>query len=152
MAVYLLNKERGYSMKWFLILLLNLLSVGAMAGTSCEINTYLKSYDGKERITSLLERSKSLIISKLEDLGIEEDQVTIKTMIPKSVDELTSGLDIQIKSKTLKAEGSKMTLSKAFREEDCGLEISIEGGQLLNKESGKNFGSLGKVKEFVRLN
>jgi hypothetical protein len=39
-----------------------------------------------------------------------------------------------------------------IRDEDCGIEITLSGGRLLNKEIGKDFGSLGRVKEFVRLN
>jgi hypothetical protein len=151
LAVDLLINSRGLSMRMIAILSLVLMNVGAMASTSCKIGPYLKSQDGKERLNSLIERSKSLIISKLEDLGIEEDQVQIKTILPNSVND-SSKMDIQIKSKTLTAEGSKMSFAKAIRDEDCGLEISIDGGHLLNKESGKNFGSLGRVKEFVRVN
>ena len=43
-------------------------------------------------------------------------------------------------------------MSKVIRDEDCGIEISILGGHILNRESGKDFGTLGRVKEFVRIN
>jgi hypothetical protein len=116
------------------------------------VNSYLKSAEGKEKLSGLVERSKGLILSKLEELAIEENQVEIKAIYPKSAKDLLSTLVIKIKAKNLEAEGSSFTLTKVIREEDCGLEISLSGGNLLNKESGKNFGSLGRVKEFVRLN
>lgn len=128
------------------------MSLGAMASTGCQVNDYLKSVDGKEKLTSLVERSKGLIISKLEDIGIEENQIQIKAVFPKSIEDASSSLNVQIQSKNLQAKNSRIVLSQVTRDEDCGLEISIFGGQLHNIESGKNFGSLGKVKEFIRLN
>jgi hypothetical protein len=138
-------------MRFIVFLLIILSTVGAQASVNCDINDYLKSADGKERLQALVERSKSLIISKLEDLGIEEEQIEIKTILPKSFEDKGSKLDIQIKSKTIKAEGAKISLSKVTKEEGCGMEVSIYSGHLLNQESGKNFGSLGRVKEFFRL-
>lgn len=152
LAVDLLFHSRGISMKMLAMLCFLALSSGTMASTTCKIGPYLKSHDGLERLNSLIDRSKSLIISKLEDLGIEEDQVQIKTILPKTVNDSSTKMDIQIKSKSLTAEGAKMSFAKVVRDDDCGLEISIDGGHLLNKESGKNFGSLGRVKEFVRVN
>lgn len=135
-----------------LLILLSLCScLGAQASASCRINTYLKSAEGQEKLASLVERSKGLILSKLEELSIEENKVVIKAIYPKNIKEVPS-LSITIKSKNLQAEGAIFTLTKMIRDEDCGLEINLSGGRLLNKESGKDFGSLGKVKEFVRLN
>jgi hypothetical protein len=126
--------------------------MSSQAAPKCHVHSYLKSAEGKEKLSSLVERSKGLILSKLEELAIEENQVEIKAIYPKSAKDLLSTLVIKIKAKNLEAEGSSFTLSKVIREEDCGIEISLSGGNLLNKESGKNFGSLGRVKEFVRLN
>lgn len=138
-------------MRSIVFLFIFMSSLGAQASTRCDINEYLKSVEGKDHLQALVERSKSLIISKLEDLGIEEEQIEIKAILPKSFDDKSSNLDIQIKSKTIKAEGAKITLAKVTKEEGCGLEVSIYSGHLLNQESGKNFGSLGRVKEFFRL-
>lgn len=126
--------------------------LSAQASTGCQVNDYLKSAEGQEKLSGLVERSKGLILSKLEELSIEEKQVEIKAIYPKSAKDFKSSLSIHINSKNMQAEGASFTLSKVIRDEDCGLEISISGGQLLNKESGKKFGSLGRVKEFVRLN
>jgi hypothetical protein len=126
--------------------------MSSQAAPKCHVNSYLKSAEGKEKLSGLVERSKGLILSKLEELAIEENQVEIKAIYPKSAKDLLSTLVIKIKAKNLEADGSSFTLTKVIREEDCGLEISLSGGNLLNKESGKNFGSLGRVKEFVRLN
>jgi hypothetical protein len=126
--------------------------MSSQAAPKCHVNSYLKSAEGKEKLSGLVERSKGLILSKLEELAIEENQVEIKAIYPKSAKDLLSTLVIKIKAKNLEAEGSSFTLTKVIREEDCGVEISLSGGNLLNKESGKNFGSLGRVKEFVRLN
>lgn len=128
------------------------MSFGAMASAGCQANDYLKSLDGKEKLSTMIERSKGLIISKLEEIGIEENQIQIKAVFPKTLEDQSSSLSIQIKSKNLEAKNSRIVLSRVIRDEDCGLEISIFGGQLHNTESGKNFGSLGKVKEFIRLN
>ena len=126
--------------------------MSSQAAPKCHVNSYLKSAEGKEKLSGLVERSKGLILSKLEELAIEENQVEIKAIYPKSAKDLLSTLVIKIKAKNLEADGSSFTLTKVIREEDCGVEISLSGGNLLNKESGKNFGSLGRVKEFVRLN
>ena len=126
--------------------------MSSQAAPKCHVNSYLKSAEGKEKLSGLVERSKGLILSKLEELAIEENQVEIKAIYPKSAKDLLSTLVIKIKAKNLEAEGSSFTLTKVIREEDCGVEISLSGGNLLNKESGKIFGSLGRVKEFVRLN
>lgn len=139
-------------MKRIIFVLTLLMSLSSHAAPKCHVNSYLKSAEGKEKLSGLVERSKGLILSKLEELAIEENQVEIKAIYPKSAKDLLSTLVIKIKAKNLEAEGSSFTLTKVIREEDCGLEISLSGGNLLNKESGKNFGSLGRVKEFVRLN
>ena len=120
-------------------------------GASCDPDEYLKSTDGQEKMTSLLDRSKSLMLSKLEDLGYEERQVIIKSQSPKNFSDMTSSLSIKIHSKGMEVDGSRFILSKTIQDEDCGLEIKILGGRLINKESGKDFGSLGLVKEFIRL-
>jgi hypothetical protein len=128
------------------------MSLVAQAAPGCKINDYLKSAEGQEKISNLVERSKGLILSKLEELSIEEKQVQIQAVYPKSAENFKSSISIKINSKNMQAEGASFTLSKVTRDDDCGLEISISGGQLLNTESGKKFGSLGRVKEFVRLN
>lgn len=138
-------------MKSFLFLFILALNCEAYASVSCDVNEFLKSVDGKEKLNSLVERSKSLIISKLEDLGIEEDKVEVKATLPKNLSDSDSKLDIKIKAKSLEAQGSKVTLSKTTQDEDCGIEVKIYSGHLVNKESGKDFGSLGRVKEFIRL-
>ena len=139
-------------MKRIIFVLTLLMSMSSQAAPKCHVNSYLKSAEGKEKLSSLVDRSKGLILSKLEELAIEENQVEIKAIYPKSAKDLLSTLVIKIKAKNLQADGSSFTLTKVIREEDCGIEISLSGGNLLNKESGKNFGSLGRVKEFVRLN
>lgn len=139
-------------MNFIFFFLIMLISWGAFAGPECQVNDYLKSSEGKEKLESLVERSKGLIISKLEEIGIDENQIEIKAVFPKTIEESTSSMNVIIRSKNLEAKNSRISLSKVVRDEDCGLEISIFGGQLHNVESGKNFGSLGKVKEFVRLN
>ncbi len=128
------------------------LSLGANAATNCSLETFVKSPEGQEKLSSLVDRSKGLIISKLEELGIEEQQIEIKAIYPKTAEDLRSSLSVLIKAKNLNAEGSSFTMTKVMRDEDCGVEISILNGQILNKESGKDFGSLGRIKEFVRLN
>jgi hypothetical protein len=128
------------------------MSLVAQAAPGCKINDYLKSTEGQEKISNLVERSKGLILSKLEELSIEEKQVQIQAVYPKSAENFKSSISIKINSKNMHAEGASFTLSKVTRDDDCGLEISISGGQLLDTESGKKFGSLGRVKEFVRLN
>ena len=138
-------------MRSFLLFFLLILTTGAHASVSCDVGDFLKSADGKEKLNSLVERSKSLIISKLEDLGIEEDKVEVRAVLPKDLKDTESKLDIKIKAKSLFAEGSKVTLSKTTQDDDCGVEVKIYSGHLVNKESGKDFGSLGRVKEFIRL-
>lgn len=138
-------------MRLTITLFLFLLSFGAMASSGCQVNDYLKSLEGKEKLANLVERSKGLIISKLEEIGIEENQIHINAVFPQSIEDSNSSLSVSIKSKNLRAEHSRIVLSKVIRDEDCGLEISIQNGQLLNVESGKNFGSLGKVKEFIKM-
>jgi hypothetical protein len=138
-------------MKFMLTFLLAVLSLSGFTAT-CDPDEYLKSTDGQEKINSLLERSKSLMLSKLEDLGYEERQVVIKSRQPKSFTDPEASLSIQILTKGMEVDGSRFMLSKAIEDEHCGLEIKILGGRLINKESGKDFGSLGLVKEFIRLN
>ena len=139
-------------MRFVFVLLTLFTSLVAQAAPGCQINDYLKSAEGQEKLSNLVERSKGLILSKLEELSIEEKQVQIQAVYPKSAQSFKSSISIKINSKNMQAEGASFTLSKVIRDEDCGLEISISGGQLLNTESGKKFGSLGRVKEFVRLN
>jgi len=139
-------------MKMILLALGVFLGVNSYAATSCQVEDYLLSADGKEKLSGLVERSKSLILSKLEELAIEEDQVQIKAIYPKNRKDLSSSLLVKISSKNLQVEGSSLIYSKVIRDEDCGVEIIISGGKLINRESGKNFGSLGRVKEFIRLN
>ena len=76
----------------------------------------------------------------------------IKAIYPKNRKDLSSSLLVTINSKNLQVEGSSLIYSKVIRDEDCGVEIIISGGKLINRVSGKNFGSLGRVKEFIRLN
>jgi hypothetical protein len=139
-------------MRFVFVLLTLFMSLVAQAAPGCKINDYLKSTEGQEKISNLVERSKGLILSKLEELSIEEKQVQIQAVYPKSAENFKSSISIKINAKNMHAEGASFTLSKVTRDDDCGLEISISGGQLLDTESGKKFGSLGRVKEFVRLN
>jgi len=139
-------------MKNILLLTTFFLSLGVNAATNCSLEAFVKSPEGQEKLSSLVDRSKGLIISKLEELGIEEQQIEVKAVYPKTAEDLRSSLSVLIKAKNLNAEGSSFTMTKVMRDEDCGVEISILNGQILNKESGKNFGSLGRIKEFVRLN
>lgn len=149
---FALNSLKGLSMKSLLIVLASLLSLNALAIDACSLDAFVKSPEGQEKLVSLVDRSKGLILSKLEELGIEESQVQIKAVYPKNADDLRTSLSVLIKAKNLNAEGSAFTMSKVLRDEDCGIEISILGGHILNRESGKDFGTLGRVKEFVRLN
>lgn len=138
-------------MKTVIIFLCLVFSLSAMAG-NCNVDEYLKSADGKEKLTSLFDRSRTLALSKLEDLGYEESQLQFKAHSPKTFDDSKTNLQILIHSKGMVVEGSRIQLTKGFREEDCGFEVKIIGGRLINKDSGKDFGSLGLVKEFIRLN
>jgi hypothetical protein len=138
-------------MKLMLTFLVMVLSLSSFAAT-CDADEFLNTTEGQDKIKSLLERSKSLMLSKLEDLGFEERQVLIKSHQPKKLSDADASLSIQIASKGMEVDGSRFLLSKTIQEEDCGLEIKILGGRLINKESGKDFGSLGLVKEFIRLN
>lgn len=138
-------------MKYLILLLCIFTSMSSIAST-CSVESFVKSTDGQEKLASLVERSKGLILSKLEELGIEEQQVQVKAIYPKSAQDLRSSLSVKIKAKNLSAEGSTFTMTKVLKDDDCGIEISILNGKILNQESGKNFGSLGRVKEFVRLN
>ena len=139
-------------MKYMLMLLVFLATSTSFAATTCSVDAFVKSAEGQEKLSGLVDLSKSLILSKLEELGIEENQVQISAVYPKTAEDLKTSLSVLIKAKNLNAEGSTFTMSKVTREEDCGVEISILNGHILNRESGKNFGSLGRVKEFVRLN
>ena len=139
-------------MKRLLILLSLFMCFAAQATPACKVNKYLKSVEGQEKFASLVERSKSLALSKLEELAIDENKVSIKATYPKDIKHFTSSLSISMKAKNLHAEGTSFTVNKVIRDDDCGLEIVIFNGRLLNKEGGKDFGSLGRVKEFVRLN
>jgi hypothetical protein len=150
---FALNSLKGLSMKSLLLILTSLLTLNAFgASDTCSLDAFVKSPEGQEKLVSLVDRSKGLILSKLEELGIEESQVQIKAVYPKKADDLRTSLSVLIKAKNLNAEGSAFTMSKVIRDEDCGIEISILGGHILNRESGKDFGTLGRVKEFIRLN
>lgn len=118
--------------------------------TSCSINQYLNSVEGKEKLEYLAERSRGLIISKLEALGIDEKQLDFKVHLPKKYKDQASKLEVKLKSKNLMAVGVGISLKKEMKEEECGIEVIFQGGHLLNQESGKDFGSLGIVKEWIR--
>ena len=127
-----------------------LLTLQAQAARPCDPKAFFNSSEGKEQLETLVERSKNLALSKLEDLGIEENQVEVKVHIPSDLNDKNSQLDFKIKSKNLVVEGTKMTIKNTHRDEGCGLEVVVFGGHLLNKESSKDFGNLGKLKEFIR--
>lgn len=139
-------------MKRLLILLTLFMCLNAQATPSCKINKYLKSVEGQEKLVSLVERSKSLLLSKLEEFSIEENNVQVKATYPKNFKDLRTSLIITLKAKNLQVEGTSFLISKVIRDEDCGVEITITNGKLLNRDNDKDFGSLGRVKEFVRLN
>lgn len=139
-------------MKVALVILASLMSINVMASEACSLDAFVKSPEGQEKLSSLVDRSKGLILSKLEELGIEENQVQIKAVYPKTAEDLTTSLSVLVKAKNLNAEGSAFTISKVSKDDDCGIEINLKGGHVLNREDGKDFGSLGRVKEFVRLN
>lgn len=132
------------------LMFLCLFSSQVYAGTICTAKEFFKSTEGKERLESLVERSKNLALSKLEDLGIEEGQVNVKVHIPEDLNDKNSQLEIKIKSNNLVVEGTKISFKNSRRDEGCGMEVIVFGGHLLNKESSKDFGSLGKLKEFIR--
>lgn len=149
---FALCSTKGLFMKLVMLSLMILLSFNSIAADGCSVDAFVKSPEGQEKLSSLVDRSKGLILSKLEELGIEENQVQIKAVYPKTAEDLRSSLSVLIKAKNLNAEGSAFTISKVIRDEDCGIEISILGGHIMNHESGKDFGTLGRVKEFVRIN
>lgn len=120
--------------------------------SNCSVEDFVKSTEGQDKLNLLVDQSKNLIISKFEDLGIDEQLIEVKTVYPKTAEDLRTSLKVLVKSKNLNVEGTSFTIRKSIHEEDCGIEISINNGEILNKESGKNFGSLGRIKEFVRLN
>jgi hypothetical protein len=119
---------------------------------SCDADEFVKSMEGKEKIAGLVERSKTLAISKLEDLGFEERQIQLKVDLPKAFPDTGSSLKIEVIKKDLEVKGSRFELTKTSQDGDCGLEVTIFGGRLINQQGGKDFGSLGSVKEFIRLN
>lgn len=121
------------------------------AGSTCSLNKYLNSADGKEKLEYLVERSRGLIISKLEALGIDENQLDFKVHLPRKYKDPESKLEIKIKSKSLTTVGAGILIKKELKEGECGIEVILQGGHLLNHESGKDFGSLGTVKEWVRI-
>ena len=139
-------------MKIALTFLMLIFSFLGHAASSCDVDEYLKTTDGKEKISGLIERSKTLALSKLEELGFDEGQIQFKVLTPKSVTDQQSALKITIQKKAMDVEGSKIELRQSVQDEDCGLEVKILGGRLIDKESGKDFGSLGLLKEFIRLN
>lgn len=139
-------------MRRLLVLISLITCLNVQAASGCKINNFLKSTEGQEKLVSLVERSKALALSKLEEISIEENQVVFKAMYPKSNKEIQASFFIQIKAKNLQVEGTSFLISKVIRDEDCGIEITITNGKLLNRDNSKDFGSLGKVKEFVRLN
>ena len=70
-------------MRFVFVLLTLFMSLVAQAAPGCKINDYLKSTEGQEKISNLVERSKGLILSKLEELSIEEKQVQIQANLSK---------------------------------------------------------------------
>jgi hypothetical protein len=132
------------------LILTILFTFKASAGTPCNPKDFFKSTEAKERLESLIERSKNLALSKLEDLGIEENQVDVKVHIPADLNDKNSQLDFKLKSTNLVVEGAKISFNNSQREEGCGMEVIVFGGHLLNKSSSKDFGNLGKLKEFIR--
>ncbi len=135
--------------KRLLLLIATIFHLNSFA--DCNIDTFVKSAEGQEKLSSLVDRSKGVSLSKLEELGIAENKVEFETKYPKSTEDLKSSMLVKLKSADLAVEGSSFTISKVIREEDCGIEISITGGRVLNKESRKDLGGLGLVKEFIRL-
>ena len=148
----------------FLVLVVLSIPLSSFAGSKCNISQFLKSEEGQQKLNQISERSKSLIISKLEEIGLEEKQIKINTIIPKKYQEkIEKGLTIEIlngpKKFQISGEGLSLTKmeykSKEEGEKDadevCGLEIKFLGGKLLDKETGREL-SLGRVKEFIRLN
>jgi hypothetical protein len=140
----------GY-MKMTLIFLLTLLNLNAYSA-SCDVNEFIKSTDGKDKLTSLFERVKTLAISKLEELGHEESTVKFTVKEAVSISALESVFKIDVLKKGMVVESTKAQVTRLLQEEGCGVEIKINAGRLIDKESGKDFGSLGHIKEFVRLN
>jgi len=138
--------------------------ISSFASSKCNISQFLKSEEGQQKLSQISERSKSLIISKLEEIGLEEKHIKINTIIPKKYQEtIDKGLTIEILNgpKKFQISGERLTLSKmeykikeegeSVADEVCGLEVKFFGGKLFDKESGREI-SLGRVKEFIRLN
>ncbi len=147
-----------------LILVFIILPFSTFAGSKCDISKFLKSEDGQQKLIQISDRSKSLIISKLEEIGLEEKQIKIRTVIPKFFKEkIEKGLIIEIANgpQNFQISGEGLSLAKLEYkakedgekeiDEICGLEIKFNGGKLLDKETGREL-SLGRVKEFIRLN
>jgi hypothetical protein len=147
------------------VLLLLLATTQAFASDKCDLDAYVKSPEGQEKLVQMLERSKSLILSKLEEIGVEEKDVTIRALLPKSIDQKgQKNLFVELNHKQTRfrvwGEGIVLTKISLKQKESaetpaddvCGLEIKFLGGKLMNKENGRELGSLGRVKEFIRLN
>jgi hypothetical protein len=141
-----------------------IIPISTFASIKCNISEFLKSEEGQQKLSQISERSKSLIISKLEEIGLEEKHIKINTLIPKRYQEkIDKGLTIEILNgpKKFRISGESLTLTKMeyktkeegekFTDEVCGLEVKFFGGKLLDKETGREI-SLGRVKEFIRLN
>lgn len=135
---------------WVLTTLL--FSFSALAGSPCTLKAFIESPEGQEKLAGLVERSKSLILSKTEELGLDENKIQIKADYPKKAEDPLPSLKIIISSPNLEVSNSKFNVTKVTKEDECGIEISLLGGHVINRESQKDFGSLGRVKEFIRLN
>lgn len=148
----------------YMLLALLMVSTTAFAKDACGINTYIKSPEGQEKLIQMLDRTKSLIVSKLMDLDIKESDIEIKAALPKDLkDKATRVLKVSLKANDLLAiwgeDISLVEVEKKVKVDNekstddvCGLEITFNGGNLQNRKTGQDFGSLGKVKEFIRLN
>lgn len=148
----------------YLLLLSFWISSAALAKDTCGINEYIKSAEGQEKLSQMYERAKSLIVSKLTDLEVKESDIDIKVVLPKSLKEKNQRqLSVEVKANEfLTVWGEEILVTEIendIKSEDkssvdhvCGVEISINGGNLQNKKTGQDFGNLGKVKEFIRLN
>lgn len=136
-------------MRTLLILLSMLISFQTLA--DCSLDSFFKSADGQEKMSGLIDRSKGIFLSKLEELGINENKVEFTATYPKKPEDQKSSMLVKLKSEDLAVEGSSFTMTKVIQEDVCGIEVSIKGGRVLNKESRKDLGSLGRVKEFIRL-
>ena len=146
-----------------LVLIAILFSFSAIAAKdSCGVSAFIKSAEGQEKMVHMLERTKSLIYSKLHDFDLKEKDVEIEAKLPKTISEAkgklltvkissVSQLNIWGESLSLEKISKKVQLDDSI-DDVCGLEITFFGGKLQNKNTGQDYGTLGKVTEFIRLN